>query len=157
MDRLAHHLEQELRRIGPAGSAGMAAIVRVWPAAVGEENARRAWPARLARDGTLHVNAADSVWAFQLGMLAETILDRLRVQLGAESPPALRFAPGPVPEPPGDASRGEPATAVSPGPEDVALATAAAAAIDDDDLRRTVARAAAASLVRARLEPRADR
>ena len=62
----------------------MAEIVRAWPQAVGDENARRAWPARLARDGTLHVNASDSIWAFQLGMLADTILDRLRAELGED-------------------------------------------------------------------------
>ena len=157
MDRLARELEQELRRLAPAGSAGMAEIVRVWPQAVGDENARRAWPARLARDGTLHVNASDSVWAFQLGMLADAILGRLRAELGEEAPPALRFAPGPVPEPPAEAAAGRLTRAVEPAAQDVELASAAAAAIGDDELRRTVARAAAASIARARSEPRSDR
>ena len=157
MDRLAHQLDQELRRITPDGSAGMAAIVRAWPAAVGEENARRAWPARVARDGSLHVNAADSIWAFQLGMLAETILERLRAELGDDVPPALRFAPGPVPEPPAEASAQPRAAMVSPTPEDVERAVSAAAAIEDEGLRELVARAAAASLARARTGPRSDR
>ena len=34
--------------------------------AVGETVAANAWPARLARDGTLHVNAGSSTWAFEL-------------------------------------------------------------------------------------------
>lgn len=155
MDRLARQLEQELGRVTPAGAADMAAIVRAWPPAVGDENARRAWPARIARDGTLHVNATDSVWAFQLGLLADTILARLREHLGEATPPALRFAAGPVPEPPAAATR--PAQALLPDPQDLARAASLAAAIDDEELRETVARAAAASLARARLEARSDR
>jgi hypothetical protein len=157
MDRIDHQIERELGRIAPAGSAGMAAIVRVWPSAVGDENARRAWPARIARDGTLHVNAADSIWAFQLGMLADAILERLRTELGETAPPALRFAAGPIPEPSVETSGERRTPVVSPGPQDVAEAASAAAVIEDEELRRTVARAAAASLARARSDPRSDR
>jgi len=149
MERLGGQVERELVRVGPGG-AEMAAIVRAWPSAVGQENARRAWPARLARDGTLHVNATDSIWAFQLGMLADSVLGRLRQHLGDATPPALRFAPGPIPEPLVD-----PADRRVPGPPAVAAEDAArgldlAAGIEDAELRRMVARAAAASLARAR-------
>jgi hypothetical protein len=157
MDRLERQVEQELGRLTPPGAADMAAIVRTWPAAVGPENARRAWPARLARDGTLHVNAADSIWAFQLGMLADTILERLREHLDEATPPALRFAAGPLPEPAADPSPASRPAALSPTSEDVAEAASAAAAIADENLRETVARAAAASLARARSGPRSDR
>ncbi len=157
MDRLGRQIEHELGRITPAGTSGMAAIVQAWPAAVGEENARRAWPARLARDGTLHANATDSIWAFQLGMLAETILERLRLELGETAPPALRFAAGPVPDPPAERAADARGARVEPAPQDVAEAAAAAAAIDDEHLRETVARAAAASLAKGRLEARSDR
>ena len=77
----------------------MAEIVRAWPGAVGETVARNAWPARLARDGTLHVHTASSTWAFELGNLAGTILEELRRELEEGTPPALRFSPGPLPEP----------------------------------------------------------
>ena len=157
MDRLEWQIERELGRLTPTGSTDMAAIVRAWPAAVGEENARRAWPARVARDGTLHVNAVDSIWAFQLGTLAAAILEQLREQLGDATPAALRFAPGPVPEPTAETTGRGRLERPSPNPQELADAASAAAAIDDSELRQTVARAAAASLARGRLETRSDR
>ena len=152
MDRLERQLREELGRLTPTGTgaADMVAIVRAWPAAVGPDNARRSWPARVARDGTLHAHAADSVWAFQLGMLAEQILARLREHLGEATPPALRFAAGPLPEPPAETSPRVTGDTPTPTPEHVAEAASLAAAIGDETLRRTVARAAAASLARAR-------
>ena len=41
----------------------MAELVEAWPAAVGEAIARNAWPARIAKDGTVHVNTAESFFA----------------------------------------------------------------------------------------------
>ena len=160
MDRLDGHVKRELRRFGPAdiGMGGdMVAYVRAWPAAVGAENARRAWPSRLARDGTLVVHTTDSVWAFQLGMLSGEILGRLREEVGEDAPRTIRFVPGPVP-----AEAAAPAEERAPrppevSPEDSADAAALAAAIEDPELRELVARAAAASLARGRSEPRSDR
>ena len=121
-------------------------LEQAWPAVVGPENARVAWPARLGRDGTLHVNARDATWAFQLGMLAEEILANLRAELGEAAPTALRFAPGPLPEAPsGTAPR-----RIEPSPEDHASGAAIAAEVEDPELRELVARTAAASLARAR-------
>ena len=149
MERLDAEIRRELGRFGPV-DGDMAAIVRAWPDAVGETVARNAWPARLARDGTLHVNASSSTWAFELGRLAETIQEQLRGALREEAPPALRFAPGPVPEP-APPSREEPAaTGPEIGPDDRLEGAALAAGIEDDELRELVARAAAASLARAR-------
>jgi hypothetical protein len=149
MERLRGQVERELGRVDPGG-AEMAAIVRVWPTVVGEATARHAWPARLARDGTLHVNATDSIWAFQLGTLAGSILERLREHAGPAAPAALRFVPGPIPEP-----AAEPAEARLLPPPAIAAADAArgaelAAGIQDAELRESVARAAAASLARSR-------
>ena len=120
--------------------------------------ARNAWPARLARDGTLHVNTASATWAFELGRLAATILEQLRPELGETTPPALRFAPGPIPEP--DAEAAEPACrarAREIGAEHRAEAAEIAAGIEDEELREYVARAAAASLARGSAEARSDR
>ena len=77
IERLDAEVRRELDRFGPIeGDTG--AIVRVWPRAVGETVARNAWPARIARDGTLLVHTTSSTWAFELGRLAGTILDAAR-------------------------------------------------------------------------------
>jgi len=161
MERLEGEIRKELRRFGPADAAadasGMVAIVRAWPASVGETVARNAWPARLARDGTLHVHASSATWAFELGRMAAEILERLRTEAGGDAPVALRFVPGPIPEP-----AREPEDQVAPRPpavaaEDAAGAAEIAAAIEDEELRETVTRAAAASLARGRAEARSDR
>jgi hypothetical protein len=113
--------------------------VEAWPAAVGEQIARFAWPARIARDGTVHVHTADSVWAFELGHRATEIAVRLGVT-------SLRFAPGPLPE----ASEERVVEAVEPTPEEEALAAQAAASIDDENLRESVQKAVKLSLARGR-------
>jgi len=145
MDRLDRQVRRELGRFGPV-HGDMVAIVRAWPDAVGETVARNAWPARLARDGTLHVNAASATWAFELGRLTPTILEQLRSELGETTPPTLRFAPGPIPEPEAEAAerRAPPRPKVSSVHR--AEAAGIAASIEDEELREYVARAAAASL-----------
>ena len=149
MERVEGSVRRELERFGP-GDAGVAAILRAWPAAVGAENARRAWPARLGRDGTLLVHATDSIWAYQLGMLAAEILERLRAGLGESAPASLKFVPGPVPTPPPALTGERPAGVPPVEPADALAGAELAAGIEDEQLRETVARAAAASLARAR-------
>jgi hypothetical protein len=150
MDRLDRQVRRELRRFGPVAheTGDIVAIVRAWPEAVGETVARNAWPARLARDGTLHVNTASATWAFELGRLGATILDQLRPKLGKATPPALRFAPGPIPEPEAAAADRRAPARPEVGPEHRAEADGIAAGIEDEELREYVARAAAASLAR---------
>jgi predicted nucleic acid-binding Zn ribbon protein len=123
----------------------MAPIVEAWPAAVGDTIARNAWPARLARDGTLHVNTTDSIWAFELKSRAEEI----RTRLGKDAPPRLAFAPGPVPEPLPPAAETARRTTPEPLPEHVAQAASLTREIRDEELRKVVAKAAALSLSRA--------
>jgi hypothetical protein len=160
MDRLDRQVRRELGRFGPV-DGDMVGIVRAWPEAVGETVARNAWPARLARDGTLHVNASSATWAFELGRLAPTILEQLRPELGEATPPALRFAPGPIPEPEVTAAERRASDRPDVGSEHRAEAAEIAAEIEDEELRGYVARAAAASLARssksASAEPRSDR
>ncbi len=156
MERLDAEVRRELGRFGPI-EGDTAAIVRAWPGAVGETVSRNAWPARISRDGTLHVNTASSTWAFELARLAETILTQLRTELGTAAPRALKFAPGPLPEP-----RAEPSTqAAGSGREPTSAERAAAAEItseiEGEELRRLVARAAAASLSRDADRPPDDR
>jgi predicted nucleic acid-binding Zn ribbon protein len=144
-------VRRELKRFGPTGA--MAEIVRAWPDAVGEAIARNAWPARVARDGTLHVAASSSAWAFELGLLAEDIRGRLAAALGDDAPTSLRFAPGRLPEAPSAAPERESAEAPRPSAEDRRRAENLAARIDDENLRKVVAKAAAASLARAAGRP----
>ena len=138
MEPLGNDIRAELTRHGP--QAGMAELVERWPLTVGESIARNAWPARIARDGTVHANTTDSVWAFELAQRAGEIALRLGV-------PKLRFAPGPLPEP-AAAPHAEPPVQVSP--EDAELARAIASSIADETLRESVQKAVSLSLARGR-------
>ena len=141
MDRVGHAVARELGRFGPA--TGMAPLVDSWPTAVGVEIARNAWPARLARDGTLHVHTKDSIWAFELTSRAAEIRDRL----GRHAPRRLAFAAGPLPEPDDPISTSRRAVR-RPTAEDVAKADSLTRGIRDAELRKVVAKAVAASLAR---------
>jgi hypothetical protein len=140
-------VRRELSRFGPA--AGMADLVAAWPEAVGEAIARNAWPARLSRDGTLHVATESAAWAFELGQLEGRLLERLRATAGEAAPARLRFAVGRLPEPDPAAER-----AVQPGPkpspDDEAEARRVAAEIEDEDIRSAVADAVARGLAHRR-------
>jgi hypothetical protein len=152
MDRIGDEIARELRRSGSRDALPLAALTAAWPEVVGDAVARRAWPLRIARDGTLHVATASATWAHELDLLGGEILERLAARLGDEAPSKLRFAVGPVPEPEAPpTAASERASAPVEVPEEVeSAASAAAAAIDDPDLRELVARAARASLARAR-------
>ena len=140
-------VQRELSRFGPA--EGMTEIVRAWPRVMGEQIARNAWPARISRDGKLHVATSSSAWAFELAQLEPKLLERLGEVLGAAVPAGLRFAPGKLPERSADDDAG-PAHAVrEPTAEERELAAALASGIEDESLRKVVAKAAAASLARA--------
>ena len=139
-ERLGDELRRELRRHGP--NAAMGDVLAAWEGAVGPEIARNAQPARFQRDGTLIVHCKDAIWGFELGHRASEIAERL------PGKPALKFVPGPLPEPGpapvGETAAGPPAATV----EERAKAAEWAAAIEDEELCRLVARAAAASLAR---------
>jgi hypothetical protein len=140
LKRLGDEVDRELGRFGP--EAKIAAMVEAWPAAVGETIARSAWPARVARDGTLHVNTADSVWAFELTNRAGEIAERLGID-------RVRFAPGRLPEPPAPQSERRVPAPQEPSPALLETGAQLAAGIEDENLRKVVARAAAVSLARA--------
>ena len=140
MKRLGDEVDRELGRFGPEGR--IAALVEAWPAAVGETIARSAWPARVARDGTLHVNTADSVWAFELTNRADEIAQRLGVE-------RVRFTPGRLPEPSVPEPTHREQAPQKPSPALLERGAQLAAGIEDENLRKIVARAAAASLARA--------
>src|SRR4051812_37942550 len=120
----------------------MGDILEAWEAAVGPEIARNAWPARFQRDGTLIVHTQDAVWSFELGHRAAEISARLPKK------PALKFVPGPLPEPGSDPTTATPQGSPPVTLEQRARATEWAAAIEDEELRNLVARAAEISLAR---------
>jgi Dna[CI] antecedent, DciA len=126
----------------------MGAVVAAWPKAVGPAIAANAWPARVARDGTLHVAASSSAWAFELTQLEETVRARLGEQLGKEAPPLLRFAVGRLPERGAESAPPSSRERRAAGPSERAEGARIAAPIADPELRELVARAAAASLLR---------
>jgi len=140
---IGHDVRRELSRFGPAD--GMAPLVEAWPDAVGPDIARNAWPARLGRDGTLHVHTSSAPWAFELAQLDE----RLRAALGELAPKRFRFAVGPLPEPSPEPVQTTRRTPPRPTPEQRAKAESLARGIRDEDLRKLVAKAAAASLAKA--------
>ena len=148
MDRIGSHVERELGKLGPGGS--MAALVAVWPTAVGDDVARNAWPARVSGDGTLVVHTSSAAWAFELTQLAPMVLERLTTEAPGNAPKQLRFVVGPVPEPPSPAPQETEKTLAEPSAEAVSEAAEIAARIGDEELRARVARAAALSLERAR-------
>ena len=147
-EALAPEVRRELGRLGPAGTIGEIALC--WAGAVGAAIAANASPARVARDGTLHVATSSSAWAFELAHLEREIADRLREAAGEAAPARIRFALGRVPEagpsPETSLSRRVPEVER----EDLAAGARIAASIEDSELRAFVARAAAASLARVR-------
>lgn len=147
MDRLGEEIARELRRFGSAGT--MADLVTIWSEVVGDTVSANAWPARLARDSTLHVNAASSTWAFELQQLEPEIAKRLRASLGEAAPTRLRFVPGPVPERSLEPSAEAPKSPPEPTLEEAREARELASVIDAEELRKTVEKAARMSLARA--------
>lgn len=148
MERLDGTVRRALRGVGVPDAGTLAQVTNAWPEAVGPAIARAAWPQRISRDGTLHVNAVSSTWAFELGRMVEEIQTKLRARIGDATPAEIRFAPGPVPEP-GPSER--PASQRSvPTPADESMAASLSAEIDDPGLREAVHRAVAASLAATR-------
>lgn len=152
MERIGNEIERELARGGSRAAIPLAALTSAWPAVVGDAIARHAWPLRIARDGTLHVATSSATWAHELAFLSGEIVARLRERLGTDAPTKVRCAVGPIPESAKlDESPPEPFPAVDDMPNEVrSEAASAASAISDPELREIVARAARASLLKAR-------
>jgi hypothetical protein len=144
VERLADDVRREVARLGPQAEIGR--FAEVWRAAVGEQIARNAWPARISRDGTLHVHTSSSAWAFELAQLETDVRNRL----GAAAPKRIRFAPGPLPEPETPAPGTPVAQVPAAGVAERETAAALASGIEDEKLRNLVVRAAAASLAGSR-------
>jgi hypothetical protein len=151
MERIGDEVQRELTRTGSRDGVPLAALTEAWPGVVGETIARRAWPLRIGRDGTLHVATESATWANELALMRDEILERLAAQLGNDAPAGLRFAVGPVPEPASAPPPSEPVVAPPQAPPEIeSEAASATETIEDPELRELVARAARSSLLRAR-------
>jgi hypothetical protein len=152
MEKLDGTVRRALQGVGVPDAGQVAELAAAWPDAVGDAIARAAWPQRISRDGTLIVATSSSTWAFELGRMAPEILEKLREAVPTAAPTGLKFVPGPVPEPPAPLPAAGAPHHLEIAAEDVREAARLTATIEDDDLREAVARAAAASLARARAD-----
>lgn len=84
----ADAFQAALQRAAP--KTPLAAIQAAWAAAVGDQLAAVATPVA-EREGTLTIECADAVWAQELDLMQETLLERLRDKVGDQAPEALRF------------------------------------------------------------------
>jgi predicted nucleic acid-binding Zn ribbon protein len=75
-------------RVAP--KTGLAAVQAAWEEALGERLAAVATPVS-ERAGTLTVECTDGVWAQELDLMQEQLLERLREALGERAPEALKF------------------------------------------------------------------
>jgi predicted nucleic acid-binding Zn ribbon protein len=73
-----------------APATGLAAVQAAWSRVVGERLAAAAQPVS-ERAGTLSVECVDGVWAQELDLMQEQLLERLREELGERAPEALKF------------------------------------------------------------------
>jgi predicted nucleic acid-binding Zn ribbon protein len=81
-------LRSALERAAP--KTRLAATQAAWAEAVGERIAAVASPVS-ERACEVTVRCSDSVWAQELDLMQETLLERLRERLGEQAPRALRF------------------------------------------------------------------
>jgi hypothetical protein len=147
LEPIGSDIRRELGRFGPQADLGP--IVAAWPGVVGAQIAANSWPARVARDGTLHVAAASSTWAFELTQLEAQIRERLAAALGETAPARVRFAVGPLPEQGPESVEEVGRTGPKVRSEHRTEGAELARGIADPKLRELVARAAAASLAAA--------
>jgi hypothetical protein len=128
---------------GPSAPWGKAAIrERTWREAVGGRIAERARPVELLR-GVLKVRVATSVWASELSLLSDQIVQRLRERNVPVK--SLRFHVGPVDQhgAPADPRRRCAVPPLVPLPKELEEALLA---LDDAELREGIASAARANL-----------
>lgn len=84
----ADAFQAALQRAAP--KTPLATIQTAWAAAVGDQLAAVARPVS-EREGTLTIECADAVWAQELDLMQEILLERLREEVGDQAPQALRF------------------------------------------------------------------
>jgi len=86
--RASSALRAALDRAAP--KTRLAAVQSAWVETVGERVAAAAQPVSES-DGAVLVECSDPVWADELDLMQEQLLERLRERLGEQAPQALRF------------------------------------------------------------------
>lgn len=81
-------LRAALERAAP--STPLAATQAAWAEVVGERIASAARPTS-ERSGEVTIECRDSVWAQELDLMQEQLLERLSDRLGEQAPKSLRF------------------------------------------------------------------
>jgi hypothetical protein len=119
-------------------------VADVWSQAVGPALTRVSQPARLMRDGTLIIHAADASWVHALTLERRTLLRKLADLLGADAPTELRVEIGVVTPPP--ATVDIPPVVVQPAAQ--ARADVLTADVKDEALRASLNHALAVALSR---------
>lgn len=71
----------------------LAEVQRAWPAACGEAMARETDPVS-EKQGVITVRCRSAVWASELEMMHDEVLERLGKELGERRPERLRFVVG---------------------------------------------------------------
>jgi predicted nucleic acid-binding Zn ribbon protein len=84
----ANAFQAALQRAAP--QTPLATIQVAWASAVGEQLAAVATPVS-ERGGTVTIECADAVWAQELDLMQDVLLERLREAIGDQPPQALRF------------------------------------------------------------------
>jgi predicted nucleic acid-binding Zn ribbon protein len=84
----ANALQAALQKVAP--KTPLAAVQAAWPNAVGDKLAAVAIPVS-ERGGTLTIECVDTVWAQELDLMQESLLERLGEAVGEQAPQALRF------------------------------------------------------------------
>jgi predicted nucleic acid-binding Zn ribbon protein len=68
----------------------LAALQAAWPGVVGERIAAAARPVS-ERSGEATIACTDPVWAEELSMMGDQLLERLRREIGEKAPKRLKF------------------------------------------------------------------
>jgi predicted nucleic acid-binding Zn ribbon protein len=84
---VAHALDSVTAAIAPATL--LAEVQRAWPQVAGERFARAAEPVA-ERDGVVTVACRSAVWAQELDLLSEPVVERLNAALGRPAVRGLR-------------------------------------------------------------------
>lgn len=119
-------------------------IAEAWPAAVGDQLAGVAQPARLTADGTLVVHARDASWVHALTLEERRILARLGDLLGADAPRAVKVEVGVL----AAAAEPPPTAPDPPSPAAIARADELTREVADPRLREALRRLVAQSVER---------